>query len=121
VSNGNDFIEQLKQLTTAEKIGGDGFGSMALVIAMKEVTDALERVANRQDKSEEKIDDIHTRVVRMESTASSQLAKENRRRLEVLEKELSNWKTRIVTTGVILTAAWAVFGDTVHNLIGRLL
>ena len=129
----------MKKLTEDEM--RDGANGLALALALGEVTKALERVANRLDKSDEKIDDMSHRLIRIEASSSSELAKEsklridvlekqvakntnsidvvkeNRTRIEALEKEVSAWKIRFVTAGAVITAFWAFFGQGIQNFI----
>lgn len=109
-------IEEMRMLTESEQ--RDGANGLALALALGEVTKALERVAARLDKNEEKMDDVYTRVVRMESSSSSSLAKENALRINVLEKEVGTWKTRFITAGALVTAFWALFGQSVQDAVG---
>lgn len=110
-------IEEMKELTASE--ARDGANGLALALALGEVTKALERVANRLDKTEVKMDDMHDRLIRIEASSASDLAKENKQRIDLLEREVSSWKTRFITAGVILTAAWAVLGRAVENFFAK--
>lgn len=111
----NSLTEMTKLLESSEN------HSTAMALAMGEVTRSLERVAARLDKTDEKLDDIHVRVIKMEEAATTTLAKENRVRIENLEKEITTWKTRIITIASIITVFWAVFGDVVHSYVGAVI
>ncbi len=38
-----------------------------------------------------------------------------------IQTTIATWKAKIVAAGAVLTAMWAVFGDTVHNVIDGVL
>lgn len=109
----------MRELTASEQ--RDGANGLALALALGEVTKALERVANRLDKTEVKMDDMHDRLIRIEASSASDLAKESKVRIDNLEKELSSWKTRFVTAAAILTGAWAIFGRAIENFFARII
>jgi len=117
-------IDRLRALTKDEA-SPTNLAHMATIIAIKELSDILERVVIRQDKMEEKVDDIHTRVIRIEENAKSPLSNLNAQKIEVntkridaVEKDLAAWKTRALTIMALGTIAWAVLGDTLQNWIG---
>lgn len=119
----NEYLEQLKHLSAEERV--DNIGQIATVLALKEMTDVLERVVNTQEKQGNKLDSIsdtlHTidkRVTRVEDTEIKTKVEKDSSRLDALEKDIWGWKVRVWTIISATVVLWAVLGDTVQNWIG---
>lgn len=110
-------IEDIRQLTDREVEAGTA--SLPLAIALGEVAKAMERIAERLDKAENKLGDVHDRVIKMEASASSDLAKENRVRIEAIERDIASWKNRMYAVGSMAVIFWAIFGDSVQYALQR--
>lgn len=117
-------INQLKDLM--DDTSPENVGQLATVIALREVTSALERVVERQDRSEVKLNEISEvlhnmdkRVTKVEDADSLPTVRKNTDRIEKLEKDLSTWQTRIYTVATVATIFWVVLGGTVENFLAR--
>lgn len=99
-------------------------GHSDTLFAINEISKSVERIADRQEKQNEKIDTVLTAVNSIDKKVAILESKEiipqlegAQKRLSNVEQDLSTWKTRVYTVIALVGFVWAFFADMLKSWV----